>query len=92
MSSTTAKAKAKTKALPLSDQGMYLAVASEIHSEPNQLEIQQIYVRLQNELQALARKIGELESEADEHAFVFSILHLAKFLTDVACTVWSFLH
>ncbi|KAF8969419.1 Prefoldin beta-like protein [Flammula alnicola] len=37
-------------------------------------EIQQNYVRLQNELQALARKIGELESEADEHTLVLVTL------------------
>lgn len=37
-------------------------------------EIQQNYLRLQNELQALARKIGELESEADEHTLVLSTL------------------
>lgn len=36
----------------------------------DQPEIQQTYVRSQNELQALARKIGELESEADEHTYV----------------------
>jgi hypothetical protein len=33
----------------------------------HQLEIQQNYTRLQSELQAIAGKIGELESEADEH-------------------------
>ena len=32
-----------------------------------EVEIQQNYSRLQNELQALASKIGELESEAEEH-------------------------
>ncbi|KAF4619504.1 hypothetical protein D9613_005279 [Agrocybe pediades] len=37
-------------------------------------EIQQTYIRLQNELQALARKIGELESEADEHSLVLTTL------------------
>ncbi|KAF8165569.1 Prefoldin beta-like protein [Crassisporium funariophilum] len=40
-------------------------------------EIQQTYVRLQNELQALARKIGELESEADEHSLVLTTLDQA---------------
>lgn len=40
-----------------------------------QPEIQQNYIRLQNDLQALARKIGELESEADEHR-CFLYLHL----------------
>jgi len=30
-------------------------------------EIQQNFGRMQNELQALAGKIGELEQEADEH-------------------------
>lgn len=44
------------------------------HLDPHQPEIQQTYVRLQNDLQALARKIGELESEADEHRRV-AILH-----------------
>ncbi|KAF9534680.1 Prefoldin [Crepidotus variabilis] len=37
-------------------------------------EIQQTYVRLQNELQSLARKIGELEAEADEHTLVLTTL------------------
>ncbi|PPQ65368.1 hypothetical protein CVT24_011478 [Panaeolus cyanescens] len=37
-------------------------------------EIQQTFVRLQNELQALARKIGELESEAEEHTLVLATL------------------
>jgi prefoldin subunit 2 len=45
----------------------------------NQPEIQQTYVRLQNELQALARKIGELESEADEHRCA-QFLYLGKML------------
>jgi hypothetical protein len=31
------------------------------------LEIQQKYSQLQSELQSLAQKIGELESEAEEH-------------------------
>ncbi|PPQ78213.1 hypothetical protein CVT25_015532 [Psilocybe cyanescens] len=63
MSSTAAKAKAKTPAL--SDQ-----------------EIQQTYVRLQNELQALARKIGELESEADEHRRVLVLVTLDEALAE----------
>ncbi|KAG8841880.1 hypothetical protein FRB91_004614 [Serendipita sp. 411] len=37
-------------------------------------EIQQNYSKLQNELQALAQKIGELESEAEEHDLVLSTL------------------
>ncbi|KAF9006606.1 Prefoldin beta-like protein, partial [Cyathus striatus] len=40
-------------------------------------EIQQNYVRMQNELQALAGKIGELEQEADEHGLVLSTLNEA---------------
>jgi prefoldin subunit 2 len=35
-----------------------------------QPEIQQTYTGLQSDLQALASKIGELESEADEHECV----------------------
>ncbi|KAG8884039.1 hypothetical protein FRB97_005261 [Tulasnella sp. 331] len=44
---------------------------------PKQLsaqEIQQIYSRLQHELQSLAQKIGELESEAEEHELVLKTL------------------
>ncbi|PVG00484.1 Prefoldin beta-like protein [Serendipita vermifera] len=37
-------------------------------------EIQQNYSKLQNELQALAQKIGELESEAEEHDLVLATL------------------
>ncbi|TFK43759.1 Prefoldin beta-like protein [Crucibulum laeve] len=40
-------------------------------------EIQQNYARMQNELQALAGKIGELESEADEHGLVLTTLNEA---------------
>ncbi|KAK2466044.1 hypothetical protein APHAL10511_001686 [Amanita phalloides] len=40
-------------------------------------DIQQNYVRMQNELQALASKIGELEQEADEHGLVLSTLNEA---------------
>lgn len=36
----------------------------------NVAELQQILPRLQSELQALATKIGELESEAEEHEWV----------------------
>ncbi|KAG6817872.1 hypothetical protein H0H87_001704 [Tephrocybe sp. NHM501043] len=38
-------------------------------------EIQQTYVRMQNEMQALAGKIGELEQQADEHGLVLSTLN-----------------
>jgi len=37
----------------------------------DQIEIQQTYSRLQNELQSLAGKIGELEQEAEEHGYAF---------------------
>jgi len=40
-------------------------------------EIQQQYSIFQNELQALAGKIGELESEADEHGLVLTTLEEA---------------
>ncbi|KAF9448245.1 Prefoldin [Macrolepiota fuliginosa MF-IS2] len=40
-------------------------------------EIQQNFLRMQNELQALAGKIGELEQEADEHTLVLSTLNEA---------------
>ncbi|KAG6821498.1 hypothetical protein H0H93_000006 [Arthromyces matolae] len=38
-------------------------------------EIQQTYNRVQNEMQALAGKIGELEQQADEHSLVLSTLN-----------------
>ncbi|KAG9015559.1 hypothetical protein FRB94_000164 [Tulasnella sp. JGI-2019a] len=44
---------------------------------PKQLsaqEIQAVYSRLQHELQTLAQKIGELESEAEEHELVLKTL------------------
>ncbi|EDR12304.1 uncharacterized protein LACBIDRAFT_311575 [Laccaria bicolor S238N-H82] len=37
-------------------------------------EIQQNYIRMQNELQGLAGKIGELEQETDEHELVLTTL------------------
>ncbi|GLB34052.1 putative prefoldin subunit [Lyophyllum shimeji] len=40
-------------------------------------EIQQNYIRMQNEMQALAGKIGELEQQADEHSLVLTTLNEA---------------
>ncbi|KAJ7068587.1 Prefoldin beta-like protein [Mycena amicta] len=40
-------------------------------------EITQIYSRLQNELQALTGKIGDLEQDAEEHGLVLSTLNEA---------------
>ncbi|EMD40488.1 hypothetical protein CERSUDRAFT_80153 [Gelatoporia subvermispora B] len=40
----------------------------------SQQEVQQTYTRLQNDLQTLASKIGELEQEAEEHGLVLSTL------------------
>ncbi|KAJ7752808.1 Prefoldin beta-like protein [Mycena maculata] len=40
-------------------------------------EISQNYSRMQNDLQALAGKIGELEQEADEHSLVLTTLNEA---------------
>ncbi|KAF8514817.1 Prefoldin beta-like protein [Hysterangium stoloniferum] len=37
-------------------------------------EVQTTYTRFQNDLQAVASKIGELESEADEHELVLTTL------------------
>lgn len=47
------------------------------------IEVQSNYTRLQGELQALASKIGELESEAEEHECVSPILRLCHRLTCV---------
>jgi len=44
---------------------------------PTDQDIQQNFVRIQNELQTLAGKIGELEQEADEHGLVLSTLNEA---------------
>jgi prefoldin subunit 2 len=33
----------------------------------NFIELQQTFNRMQSEMQAIAQKIGELESEAEEH-------------------------
>ncbi|THH05614.1 hypothetical protein EW145_g4668 [Phellinidium pouzarii] len=53
-------------------------VKSKAASKPlNEQELQQNLSRLQNELQALASKIGELESEADEHGLVLTTLNEA---------------
>ncbi|KAI0751020.1 Prefoldin beta-like protein [Daedaleopsis nitida] len=41
---------------------------------PSTQEIQQQYNRFQNDIQALATKIGELEQEAEEHSLVISTL------------------
>ncbi|KAJ7682477.1 Prefoldin [Mycena polygramma] len=40
-------------------------------------EISQNYSRMQNDLQGLAGKIGELEQEADEHSLVLTTLNEA---------------
>ncbi|KAJ7241939.1 Prefoldin beta-like protein [Mycena haematopus] len=40
-------------------------------------EISQNYSRMQNELQGLAGKIGELEQESDEHSLVLTTLNEA---------------
>ncbi|ETW84134.1 hypothetical protein HETIRDRAFT_48328 [Heterobasidion irregulare TC 32-1] len=40
-------------------------------------EVQQTYSRVQNELQGIAAKIGELEQEAEEHVLVLSTLNEA---------------
>ena len=47
-------------------------VLSTFLSEPflNLVELQQTYNRMQGEMQAIAQKIGELESEAEEHEWV----------------------
>ena len=77
------KSKSKDKAASLVRSGYASRHYLTFHSELDQPEIQQIYIRTQNELQALARKIGELESEADEHTSVFfSIIHISLSLTD----------
>lgn len=70
--SATQKAKAKER---LSDQGMgysplnwdwnYLPLLSLLATE-----VQVTYTQFQNELQTIASKIGELESEAEEHECV----------------------
>lgn len=43
-------------------------------TEWDQPEIQQNYIRMQNEMQTLAGKIGELEQQADEHRCVYTFI------------------
>ena len=50
------------------------------------IEIQQTYSRLQNDLQTLASKIGELEQEAEEHVYVYSYPRIS--LNVDTTTVW----
>ncbi|KAJ7639124.1 Prefoldin [Roridomyces roridus] len=59
--SSTAASKAKAKAAP----------------QLSDQEISQNYNRMQNDLQALAGKIGELEQESDEHSLVLTTLNEA---------------
>ena len=48
-------------------------------------ELAQIYQGKRSELQALAQKISELESDADEHKWVFlSVVGWAEWDSDVA--------
>jgi len=58
------------KAPPLSEQGVHGSSAFFFvhpHRTNDQSEIQVTYSKFQNELQAIASKIGELEQEAEEH-------------------------
>jgi chaperonin cofactor prefoldin len=68
--STTMSSKSKSKPSPLSPQGLSQIVAYDVLLILTVLEIQQDYSNYQSDLQALARKIGELEQEADEHGSV----------------------
>lgn len=56
--------KSKSK---LSDQGDSASLRLVTIVSYAGIEIQSNYSRLQNDLQTLAQKIGELESEAEEH-------------------------
>lgn len=73
MSESSQAVKSKAKVPALSDQGEYatLLVTDVDLTDCDQPEIQQNYIRMQNELQALAGKIGELEQESDEHGCVY---------------------
>ena len=65
------KQRQRQRHLPCQIRVCILPLLLNFYSELDQPEIQQNYIRMQNELQVLARKIGELESEADEHTSVF---------------------
>lgn len=62
-------ASSKKKLTPLSDQGEFSFMPFFPHPSltENKQEIQSKYGQFQSDLQAVASKIGELESEADEH-------------------------
>lgn len=93
MSSTTAKAKAKTKVPPLSDQGMYLALISEIS----------LWTRSARDSAKLYSIAKWTTSSCKENRWtwvrsrrtyvrLFHNTYSPVFLTDAACIVWSFLH
>ncbi|KAJ3894168.1 Prefoldin beta-like protein [Lentinula edodes] len=69
-------ASSKKKLTPLSDQGEFPFMPFLPHSSltENKQEIQSKYGQFQSDLQAVASKIGELESEADEHSLVLTTL------------------
>jgi len=48
-----------------------------VEKKPTDQEIQVTFTRFQNELQTLTQKIGELESEAEEHELVLATLNEA---------------
>lgn len=69
--SSSSQAKAKAVSKPANEQGIYfyniMYGISNVLINRLYPEVQQTFSRLQNELQALASKIGELEAEAEEH-------------------------
>ncbi|KAJ3776734.1 Prefoldin [Lentinula raphanica] len=67
-------ASTKRKVTPLSDQGKATSDALLSSLTKLKAEIQTKYSQFQSELQAVASKIGELESEADEHSLVLGTL------------------
>lgn len=71
MATPAARQKAKAKDVPrLSDQGFFPRFWLTGSHVDLHAEVQSNYTRLQGDLQALASKIGELESEAEEHECV----------------------
>ncbi|KAJ3995518.1 Prefoldin beta-like protein [Lentinula boryana] len=82
-------ASSKKKVATLSDQGIATVAALLSSLTKLKLEIQSKYSQFQSELQAVASKIGELESEADEHrqAFIQPIsIHLLTHIISLVLT------
>jgi len=95
MSSTAAKTKAKTKAPPLSDQGMHLAVISrKSHWTRSARDPAKLYsIAKWTTSPCKENRWTWVRSRRTYVRLFLKMIHLALIsLTNVVCAVWSFLH